>query len=223
MKKSISIIATLLIATLAFASISFATSITVAELGVNNGVGVNAYFGGAINANVDTTAGYIQISVNGSNAINGFCVDPAWASSSPQAYDLRAIDPTSNYAKAAYLFSQSNTGNAAAVQIAIWETVLGKDFSWNNPTTTLLSQVNTLTASLVNMPSTFNLSSYSLAVSPGNVPSGYGLGYQDYILNVPSPGAPVPEPSTLILCGAGLAGIIILKRRSVAKASLQLA
>ena len=36
-----------------------------------------------------------------------------------------------------------------------------------------------------------------------------------------TPPAPVPEPSTFILFGAGLAGILLLKRKSMIKASLQ--
>ncbi len=207
MKHLLSVI--VLVSMVTLSGIAFAVPITLNEVGVNNSVVINGTFGSPINGTYNVLAGYYQLKINGADVVNGFCVDPAWAPTTTQAYDLRAIDPNSVYARAAYLFSLSNSTNAAAVQVAIWETVMGTDFTWNNPNPALASTVTGLLASI--NTGTFDLSRYSLAVSPGDAPSGYGLGYQDYIVAVPSP---VPEPSTLILLGLGLGGFALWRKRS---------
>ena len=191
------------------AGIASGVPITLNEVGVHNAATVNATIGAPINGAYDIYAGYYQLQINGTNTYNGFCVDPSWSPTTPQPYDLRAIDPDSNYAKAAYLFSQSSPSNAAAVQVAIWETVMGNGFKWNNPDHALASTVNKLLAN--QMTSSFDLSRYSIAVSPGNAASGYGIGFQDFIVDTP---APVPEPSTLLLLSAGFGYFALWRRRA---------
>ena len=203
-----------LISVLALTGLASATPITLNEVGVNNAAVVDAYFGGGIKQRVNALAGYYQLSINDAKAVNGFCVDPAWAPNVDTAYDLRAIDPTSQYAKAAYLFSLSKNFDASAVQIAIWTTVMKPtDFIWYNTGLTvngksIQSEVNTLLADSHAIPVSFDLGLYSLAASPGSGPS-YGLGAQDYIVNTP-----VPEPGTVLLLGAGFAGLAFLRRRA---------
>jgi hypothetical protein len=158
---------------------------------------INVYYGEydlAIDWDMTGPAGY--------QAISGFCVEDAWATSSNNViYNLllpSAAGP--QYIAAAYILGQYQAGNisAQAAQIAVWETVMDfNNLSYEsghfyaiNPDSNDLAYINSASSFLTTMYNTsvldsFDSTSYRIARN-GDNPSD---GYQDYVIHVPEPGA----------------------------------
>jgi hypothetical protein len=154
----------------------------------------------------------------------GFCVDPATAPSSYSLYDLRGIAEGSRYEAAAWVFANYLTlgYTAPAAQIAIWELV----WDWGNLSLqsghmayTSGGSYSAAAQALVDwamsgIGTNFDQSIYMIAHSPT---SGESLNFpaQDYILprGATTVGPPVPVPSTVYLLGAGLLGLVGIRRR----------
>ena len=135
-------------------------------------------------------------------AISGFCVEDAWATSSNNVIYNLLLPPAAGpqYIAAAYILGQYQAGNisAQAAQIAVWETVMDfnnpKELSYGsgnfyalNPDSNDLAYINSALSFLETMPTLENFDSTSYRIARnGDNPSD---GYQDYVIHVPEPGA----------------------------------
>jgi hypothetical protein len=158
---------------------------------------INVYYGEydlAIDWDTTGPAGY--------QAISGFCVEDAWATSSNNViYNLLLPSAAGQqYVAAAYILGQYQAGNisAQAAQIAVWETVMdfnnadlyGGNFFAISPDNDDLAYIDSASSFLTSMYNTsvldnFDSNSYRIARN-GDYPSD---GYQDYVIHVPEPGA----------------------------------
>ena len=153
----------------------------------------------------------VAIDMNGDGNYQMFsanCVDPIFASTSPNPYSIIAIPDQDNYLQAAYIFSQFGEplGNqdAADRQAAIWSVIGG--FSFPNG----LSQnaLNMIAEAVEAVNGGWNATGgLSLAVSPSEG-EYYGDGYQDFIIRT-------PEPGSILLLGLGLMGVGIMGRKKM--------
>lgn len=100
----------------------------------------------------------------------------------------------------------STTVEGAALQASIWEVLYGEDFTFNGP-----SEVETF------------YNSYMTALGSATIDTNYLLsnysvvsidGHQNLLVQNSS-SAPVPEPATMLLLGAGLLGFAGLGRKKI--------
>jgi hypothetical protein len=201
---------------LSVTSMAGATPVQLKEVGVVPGTPVNIH-AGAIGDINGAQAGNYQIQFTNSNGptVSGFCVDPRYALSGFNSYDLLPIVAGTSYAAAAWVLDQKYQGYQATVaQIAVWELVWDwRTLNWDDGIFRLLNTTTNYATLETDAEGIYKAALYAFdhdgisadLLSKYRVASngGFGAGGQDYIVPVPVP------PSAILLCSGllGLAGI----------------
>ena len=190
---------------------SIGQTVTVGESSINPNVIVNItvpiYSGGVY-------AGINQLLINGSQIVNGFCIDP-FHFSSTQSLSYTVVnladapkgDPLSNGTGmgaasaltieelwAAHYSPNMSATNAATLQLAIWDVVGGSKF-------TTTSGLNLAAETWIN------------TANSGHGPAANLLGLtgsgQDYVVMA------TPEPGSMTLLVAGLLALLVVMRKRI--------
>lgn len=142
---------------------------------------------------------------------SAFCVDLS-TGISQQTYTIDSL--LTPVVETAWLMDTyaptSTTTSGAALQSAIWEMLYGYSFTLNGPSDVLAlynSYLDALEGATID--TSYLLSNYSVV----NI-----LGKQNILVQTSS-SAPVPEPATMVLLGAGLLGLAGAGRKKMRKAS----
>lgn len=193
--------------------LSIGDNITVAESSVNPNqvvqISVSGFYSGGVYAGIN------QLLINGSQTVNGFCIDPFHFSSSsslpyvvvdlataPKGDAMGALNATYIQRLWGSYYSPTMSASAAAgLQIAIWEITGGTSFQ--------LTSGNDYGAA--GFLAAVQSQNYSGPVADLLALSGRG---QDYVVQGTSSGGSVPDGgTTAILLGAALCGLAALGRK----------
>ena len=199
---------------LIFSGSLLANPVMLYWVNVSPGLNMPVTAGGTTYGSMPTGVYNVAIDMNGDGNYQMFsahCVDPMFASHSPNPYSIIAIPDQDNYLQAAYIFSQFGEplGNqeAADKQAAIWSVIGGFSF----PDGLSQNALNMISEAVEAVAGGWNATEgLSLAVSPAEG-GFYGDGYQDFIIRT-------PEPAGILLLGLGLAGLWIVGRKRIQKA-----
>jgi len=189
-------------------------TLTVAEASITPNEVINVVISSpSLNYSGGVYAGINQLLINGSQTVNGFCIDPFhYSSSSPLSYTVVALanapkgDPfgsgmgsaealTIEQLWGAHYSAGMSTANAATLQLAIWDVVGGVDFTTTSSlNSTALSWITTVNAAGYNGPA-------------ANLLGLTGSG-QDYVVqNVPDGGL------TVALLGMTFLGLAAVRKK----------
>lgn len=173
-----------------------------------------------MSVNYEHPSGSYLTNYAGEFAVSFFDPDMGW--SEPLAAFCTDLDSTINKgvvynmtqervddARLAWLMNEyaptESTTAGAALQASLWETIYGNDFQLFGPSTVLnLSNQYLAALSGVSEFSPFLLERFSIASIDG---------HQNLIFQNQGGGAPVPEPGTMLLLGAGLLGLAGVGRK----------
>lgn len=233
LRKAILMAATCLISASASAAI-----VDLRETGLGNGMGSGGLVLPVTSGTQSYWAGLQILTLNNSQSLLAFCVDPwEWSSGANQSYSTNNLNTIFGEPKADFireLYSEAYSGtlltgsqgnlNAAAFQLALWEIIADDNPAMNglqfNLDSGLVRKVSTTNASLVTattallnrMDGVYGSENYAfnLYVSGKSLGQGPTGGYQDFLVvnKIPEPGA-----FSLMLGALGGMGLLALRRR----------